>query len=420
LRPGTKQEEARVFVSAAAGTGKYLRPVLVWVGLGLVLVLLVHLGSRLTEPGTFGYADYVAYWSSGRLSALGEDAYDIEQLSEQQTAVGWQNDAQTPQGRPQPIIMYNPPWSLTWFMPFGLLPYGVSRLLWLVLELAVVLFCADRLWLYYEGPVRYRWLAWLLCFTFVPTLIVLNVGQLGPVLLLGVVGFLAFEKRQQSAWAGAAVALIAIKYYLFYLVLLAIFIWAVEHRRWSMFAGGILAIAVATAAPLLRDPLVFTHCADAMVQNGPNYTAPTIGTVLRFLFGPERSWLQLLPPLAGAIWFTFYWRQHRRQWMWAEQMPLLLLVSFLTTPYGAWAFDLVVLLVPVMQMAVGLWLSRQRQARLGAVLVYVAVNALALTINLLSVDYLWFIWMTPTLLIVYLVLRRQVKLRAGMPEPVAA
>ena len=34
-----------------------------------------------------------------------------------------------------------------------------------------------------------------------------------------------------------------------------------------------------------------------------------------------------------------------------EELPLITVLSFLTTPYGAWHFDLVVLLLPILQVA---------------------------------------------------------------------
>jgi hypothetical protein len=37
---------------------------------------------------------------------------------------------------------------------------------------------------------------------------------------------------------------------------------------------------------------------------------------------------------------------------------------------------------------------------------YVAVNGLTLAINLTNVNYVWFVWVTPALLIAYLLLRR--------------
>ena len=74
-----------------------------------------------------------------------------------------------------------------------------------------------------------------------------------------------------------------------------------------------------------------------------------IGGVAARRFGWQKSWLQFLPSALGLAWFAFYWPRVRRAWRWEEQMPLLLLVSLLTTAYG-WPFDLVILLPAVIQI----------------------------------------------------------------------
>ena len=65
----------------------------------------------------------------------------------------------------------------------------------------------------------------------------------------------------------------------------------------------------------------------------------------------EHFWLQFVPVAGGLAWFAYQWRRHGRAWDWADQLPWLLLVSFVTSPYGAWHFDLVLLLVAVVARA---------------------------------------------------------------------
>jgi hypothetical protein len=50
-------------------------------------------------------------------------------------------------------------------------------------------------------PGRYR-LAWLLTVTFVPSVFVLVIGQIAPLVLVGFAGFLYFERRGQNFTAG--------------------------------------------------------------------------------------------------------------------------------------------------------------------------------------------------------------------------
>jgi hypothetical protein len=129
---------------------------------------------------------------------------------------------------------------------------------------------------------------------------------------------------------------------------------------------------------------------------------PTLGALLRLAFGHERVWLQYLPSAAGLLWFPFYYAANRRHWDWQAQGPVLLLVSFLTASYGAWVFDLVILLIPLLRAAIWVWESSERRLAAWAVASFIAADGLALAMNLSGASYVLFIWMTPVLLVGYL------------------
>jgi hypothetical protein len=75
----------------------------------------------------------------------------------------------------------------------------------------------------------------------------------------------------------------------------------------------------------------------------------------------------------------------------------------LTTFYGAWPFDLVILLLPVIQA--GVWAANKPELKRFALAIFVAIDSVALVLVLVSVTSIWFIWMTPALLAGYLSLR---------------
>jgi hypothetical protein len=91
-------------------------------------------------------------------------------------------------------------------------------------------------------------------------------------------------------------------------------------------------------------------------------------------------------------------------------MPLLLLVSVTTASYGAWPFDLVILMPVVIQAAV--WtVEARRFSQTGiSALIYAGINGGALVLNLMRFESMWFVWMAPALLVGYLVIRQ---LRTG-------
>src|SRR5262245_46440074 len=370
------------------------RWLLVTAGIVIAAVLVWQLSSLLNNPAILPPDDFVEYWAAGRLNANGLDPYNPELLLPLQRLAGRDTD--------EAIMMWNPPWTLALVMPFGVLPARVAQLLWLGLHLAVLLFCADWAWRSFNGPPRFRWLAWLLALTFLPTAFVLQAGQITPLVLLGVVGFLHFHRRKD--WlAGACTVLIAIKPHLLSLFWVGLLLWAVSQRLCSILLGGLAAGAAATLVAVACNPAVLGQYHDALLHRPPEqWVSPTPGAMLRLLFGKDPFWLQFLPTLAGLAWFLPYWWARRRQWDWSEQMPLVVMVSFLTACYGAWPFDLVVLLLPIMQAAVWTVERRSTFTAASAVACYVALDGLALAMNLLQFPSFWFIWMTPAVLGGYL------------------
>jgi hypothetical protein len=398
-------------------------------GMLLAAVLLIQqVGRLLADRTIMPPDDFVEYWAAGRLNAQGENPYQADILLPLEKEAGRVSFPVDSSGHESAVMMWNPPWTLTVVMPLGLLDARLGQLLWLLLQLGVIFFCADWTWSYYQGPAGYRWLAWVLALTFVPTLIVLRAGQIGPLILLGIVGFLHYERKGQFFLAGAACVLIAIKPHLVFLFWIALVLWALggrgfgradnisntdsagaspsrsERRRWAVLLGGITTGLVATAIPMLCNPSVCRQYWYALTHHPPEeWVSLTIGSILRLLFGANHFWLQVVPAIPALVWFGFHWRRHHATWNWGEQMPLLVLVSFLTTFYGAWPFDLVVLLLPVVQAAV--WAVQERRLRIPALIVYLPIDTLALVLNLAGVTSICFIWMTPALLMGYLSLR---------------
>src|SRR2546425_7820696 len=97
-----------------AETGQPLRPLLVWFGLAVgVVVLGWQLTHLLANPFVLPPDDFVEYWAAGRLNASGENPYDPDRLVPLERETGRDVD--------EAGMMWNPPWTLTLAMPFGLL-----------------------------------------------------------------------------------------------------------------------------------------------------------------------------------------------------------------------------------------------------------------------------------------------------------
>jgi hypothetical protein len=372
------------------------RRVLVWIGLALTLLVLAALVYHTAgDIGLFEPMDFAMYWASGRLNAMGENPYDPEQLFEL--------EKQTGRKVAQPFFMFSPPWMLTLVMPFGLLPSRTGQFLWLLLHFVVLIASTDCLWLYFDGPRRYRWLAWLLGICFGPSLILLLMGQTASLVLLGVSGFLVLERRQRDFAAGAVQALASIKPHLSYLFEIAVLLWCLERRRWRVLLGGGCVLAGMTLIPLLCNPHVIEQYVEALERQPPSaWITPTLGTGLRLCFGTEHAWLQFLPMVLGVAWFGYLWARRHASWEWKQETSMLILVSFVTVPYGAWSHDYAVMLVPVVDMGVRMARQAGPIIKWLSALGFLAVNLFVL----IEPVELLFIWLAPMLLLAFWLLEQ--------------
>ena len=376
------------------------------VGLGL---LAVQSRALLTDPAVWPPDDFVEYWAAGRLALAGQNPYDPDLLLPLEREAGRETA--------EAVMMWNPPWVLPVVMSVGSLPPRVAQLVWFVTNLVAVGLAADLLGRVYGIPGGRRWLTWAVAFTFVPTYLMLQAGQISGLSLLGAALFIRFQARGYDVAAGAAAVLLAAKPHLVYLLWPAVVLDAVAHRRWGIVAGGAGGGAAASVVPLLWNPEVFSQYLAAFRDHPPaQHVSLTLGTLLRLVFGENRFGLQFVPVAVGAIWFAVWWRAGRRAWDWGGALPVLVLASFVTCPYGAWHFDLVLLLVPVLQRVAG-WAARPpgRTALGWLVAGYAGLNLAMLGLNLAGVYSYWYAWVAPAVLIGYVVTSRVPTRSGGRP-----
>jgi hypothetical protein len=273
--------------------------------------------------------------------------------------------------------MWNPPWTFVITLPFGLFDFTTGQFLWLLLHVSVLLLSSRLLWnLYGERADGYR-LAWFLAVTFVPTIFVLVLGQIAPLVLLGLTGFVYLERRGKNFAAGAALALVMVKPHFVYLFWLVLLLWIVQRNVRAVVCGASFAGLVAAVLPLIFDPSVYHQYIGLFgptdLQLPLDLPAPTLRNAAKLLLQLDLGVWQTLPSLLAAVWILFYWSRHREDWQWSERLPLVLLVSLTTSAY-AWTFDQVVFLPALIQGAS--WLVRQRLPwyRSIAALLYIAID----------------------------------------------
>jgi hypothetical protein len=367
-----------------------------WLGLIVALAILAYqLSGFVANPGILA-DDYVEYWAAGRLNLSGGNPYAADQLLPLERAAGRKTEV---------LLMWNPPWTLALAMPLSLFSYPISRLMWLILSIVMILIATNWTWTLSGGSIQKRWRAPAIAFTFYPTIIVLRMGQISPVLLLGVAGFLYFEHKNKYWLAGAFAALLAIKPHLLYLVCISILAWSIARRRWGILGGASLILISATLTTMVFNPHVITQYLGATVADSPlTWMTPTFGNLLRLLFGLERKWLVFIPVVAGIFWLGLYGLRHLADRQWADQVSLLLLVSVVTAPFG-WSFDQVVLIPAVLEAMIRVFATNKVRIVSGAIISYLAINIAAFAICVHFSDF-WQLWLAPVLLIWYLLTQR--------------
>ncbi len=383
-----------------------LRRLLTWVGLAVCLFALYRLTPVLMSARVFQIDDYVEYWSAGRLNLAGSNPYAPDLMAAPQHAIG----------RTEVVMMWNPPMTLALVMPFAPLPYLISRLAWLLSQAAVILVSTAWLWELYGGALRKRWLAWLVAFLFSATLGALHKGQISPLILFGLAGFLRYERADRHWTAGAFAALAFLKPHLLYLFWIAWFFYFLQRRRWAGLVGAVAAMLAGTAVVMAFNPAVVGQYVRSALQDAPIWWhTPTLGGALRGLFGPEHRWLQFAPMLLGCGWLALQWRGSRQGWSWPDQLPRLVIVSVITAAYG-WTYDQVVLLVMLLPAA-------HRLALLWRNPIARALTAIGVGINLadLALHGMWtdaaFWWLAPSWLAWYLGVRRWAAVSGAALKP---
>jgi len=366
-----------------------------WIGAACLALVAVWMADGWNRPTSV--TDFAAYWTAGRELSASRNPYNTDSIFALEQQLGFT-------GR-KPLIMRNPPWVLPFVLPFGLLSYSMAQRIWLGICLAAILASCHLLWRLYGETKHPYWLAWALSAAFLPVATVLALGQIGPLILLGVVGFLDSEHQRRDGWAGAHAFLIALKPHLVFLFWPALLLWTAWYRRWRAVLGLAAGLCVASLIPIMFDRRIFADYFELWKRAGiAEELTPTPSGALRLLFGVEHRWLQFLPAVVALIWFLNHWRRVRGDWHWPEQMPWLLLVSLSATPY-AWFFDQVTLLPCVLQVAAAV-MAAPRRNWLGPAFIYLSTNGVTLALILAHRTTFWYAWTAPFWLVLYSLLYR--------------
>lgn len=362
---------------------------------GVAIILLaggMMLNRFYTDPAFLPPDDFLQYWAAGRLNATGGDPYDADQL------LMLQRDAGRPVEKPA-VMMWNPPWVLTLAMPFGLLSSRTAQLFWLLAQLAILIYSADHFWSAYGGESRHRPWVWGGAIAFYPLMYLVFAGQSSGWLLLGLAGLLSNHRL------ASLLPFLAVKPHLFVPIWIVLLLESIRVRRGREMLGIGLAVGiVATAIPMLVNPDVWSQYLAAMSRpvdaaHSPlsGWRSPLIGWWVRNAVMPEAFWIQAVPTVLLAIFTPLYWWKRRANWDWCVELPRLVLAGLICSPYGAWPYDQIVLLVPIAAGLAALVRNGTRIRLAAGLLALGIVNGIAMTIR----EGEHFVWVPPAIALWY-------------------
>jgi hypothetical protein len=317
------------------------------VNVGLIILLIWFLISHQQKiRSTVASRDSIQYWATGKLLIHHENPYSVRDVEVLESSEGYSSD--------RPLMFRCPPWALWIVILPGVLSAYWAWVVWLATLLLSLIVSMRLIWrMYGEGPKPAD--AFLVAgYLFSPVPACVVAGQVGLLLLLGIVVFLAFEQKRPFL-AGVALMLPMVKPHIFALLWPILAIWILSRRKWSLLAGFVSAFLIAMAMALAFDPSVFIHYREMLHQQAiQNEFIPALSGMIRALFFHRVFWVQFVPLGLGLLWCAWYYWRNSDNWNWPRQGLVVLVVAVLTTPY-AWLTDEVVLLPAMLQGII--WMS---------------------------------------------------------------
>lgn len=254
------------------------------------------------------------------------------------------------------LVPFAPPWLLPFLYPLGFLSPKVGEVVWLFVNVAALTLAVSWLWEIYGENQSILW-AVALAFLFPPTVLNFIHAQIGALLLLGIAGFLRYQ-RSRPYLSGAFLLLCAFKPHLF--LLLWVLLLIPEVLDFRILKGFFVAITCTSGIALLLRPTIFSDYLHMVrTYQVATYNTLSFGSLLKQATG--LAWIEYFPAVVALLWFGSKWRKGEIE---SIPMPTTLLASICAAPY-LWKTDLI-LLLPLIYSVFTRWRNRVTSEELTA------------------------------------------------------
>jgi hypothetical protein len=207
------------------------------------------------------------------------------------------------------------------------------------------------LWKQYNLTNSNKLISLALVVSFCPVAFSLFEGQINILMFFALVGFLYFQTRKQDFLSGLWAIFLTIKPNTIYLVLLALVLWVFIDRKWKFVLGALTGIIVLVLLTFLLNQHIFAQYLVYMREIRPGDVLNTsFYGWISHLTGKDNQLAFYLPVLVGLVFFAMYGSSRHFRWSWKMNLPVLIMISLITTPY-AWVHDEVLFIFPLLQAA---------------------------------------------------------------------
>ncbi|HQH28506.1 MAG TPA: glycosyltransferase family 87 protein, partial [Oligoflexia bacterium] len=247
-----------------------------------------------------------------------------------------------------PAQMWYGPWGMLLLGPVLILPYHAAAAAWFLLNICFLCLSSFISWRLVNGKSGSLAAVLFSGLLFFPNLELLAWNQIGGLITLGLVGFLALQERRKDFLAGACLVPCSLKPHLFFLFAPVFLWWSFKERRFRPLAGFSAVLAfLAAASEKISPGIIAAWCANLQSPPFIQKTPTLVGIVRGAIFNASGSaplWPALFFPSAALLCLLVLLMLRRPTVDWLEWYVPLAAASLFFAPY-AFIHDQTMLLI---------------------------------------------------------------------------
>ena len=298
------------------------------VGTLILIAIGIGLGSTMIMTNVQFEDQFIIPWAAGRGWLLeGQNPYDPAIID---LAKANLNDTNFLAELPEPEQLEHPLVTLFLYLPFSLIPYQISRAIWMSLQVISVLLI---------GYISLKISGWkvsnpeifiavFLVLAWLPGAMAIVTGELTPVVLLFVLAAFVLLLNGQDTTAGFFLALTFGSFQSTLFIIIFLLIWSISQRRWAFMGAYFAGVAFLIAISLILLPSWALDWFGILLQKfdqWQNLQTPLM--ILSNLLPGIASYLMIVLHASVLIAFLFIWLRKgktNKEFIWKFLITLVL------------------------------------------------------------------------------------------------